>query len=90
MVQSLESSIETTSGPCMTSACATAWPTDNTKICKIVVVCCCSGLGTTKFVSYEDKHWHTDCFVCSMCRISLVGKGFVLSEKGAILCPDCD
>ena len=48
----------------------------------------CIGLGCTKFVSFEDRHWHSDCFVCSQCSVSLVGQGFLL-EDNAVLCPDC-
>jgi hypothetical protein len=47
-----------------------------------------TGLGSTKFVSFEDRHWHSDCFVCHKCRVSLVGQGFLL-DGPAILCPEC-
>ena len=46
------------------------------------------GLGCTKFVSFEDRHWHSDCFVCTECGVSLVGEGFLL-EDDAVLCPNC-
>jgi hypothetical protein len=47
-----------------------------------------TGLGSTKFVSFEDRHWHSDCFICSRCHTSLVGQGFLL-DGASILCPDC-
>ncbi|XP_078322633.1 prickle planar cell polarity protein 3-A-like isoform X2 [Crassostrea virginica] len=55
--------------------------------------CCrCSkaitGFGGTKFISFEDRHWHSDCFVCYKCNNSMVGKGFLMNE-GDILCPEC-
>ena len=46
------------------------------------------GIGGTKYISFEDRHWHNDCFQCNRCRISLVGRGF-LTEAHDILCPDC-
>ncbi|XP_063403214.1 prickle planar cell polarity protein 3-like isoform X3 [Mytilus trossulus] len=47
-----------------------------------------SGFGGTKFISFEDRHWHSDCFVCHKCKNSMVGKGFLLNE-GHVVCPDC-
>ncbi|ESN90665.1 hypothetical protein HELRODRAFT_71169, partial [Helobdella robusta] len=44
--------------------------------------------GNTKYVTFEDRQWHSDCFKCSMCRTSLVGQGFVL-DGDAILCGSC-
>jgi hypothetical protein len=46
------------------------------------------GVGGTRYISFEDRHWHNDCFVCQRCRGSLVGRGF-LTEGPDILCPDC-
>jgi LIM domain-containing protein 2 len=46
------------------------------------------GFGGTKFISFEDRHWHSDCFVCSKCETSMVGKGFLMNE-GHVVCPDC-
>lgn len=46
------------------------------------------GSGGTRYISFEDRHWHNDCFVCQRCRGSLVGRGF-LTEGPEILCPDC-
>jgi LIM domain-containing protein 2 len=47
-----------------------------------------TGLGTTKFISFDDRHWHNDCFQCYKCQTSLVGRGFVVSGDD-VLCPDC-
>ncbi|XP_069128903.1 testin-like isoform X1 [Argopecten irradians] len=52
---------------------------------------CCeaiTGFGGTKFISFEDRNWHSDCFVCSKCEASMVGRGFLMNE-GSVLCPDC-
>lgn len=46
------------------------------------------GVGGTRYISFEDRHWHNECFVCQRCRTSLVGRGF-LTEGPDILCPDC-
>lgn len=46
------------------------------------------GVGGTRYISFEDRHWHNECFVCKRCRSSLVGRGF-LTEGQDILCPDC-
>ena len=47
-----------------------------------------SGIGGTRFISFEDRHWHNDCFICAMCKGSLVGKGFI-TDGSDILCPEC-
>ncbi|RWS26783.1 four and a half LIM domains protein 3-like isoform X5 [Leptotrombidium deliense] len=47
-----------------------------------------TGVGGTRFVSFEDRNWHNDCFVCVDCRISLVGKGFI-TDGSDIVCPEC-
>lgn len=47
-----------------------------------------TGLGTTKFISFDDRHWHNDCFVCYKCNSSLVGRGFLVTGSD-VLCPDC-
>merc|ERR1711953_602 len=47
-----------------------------------------TGIGGTRFISFEGRHWHNDCFVCSSCRGSLVGKGFI-TDADDIICPDC-
>jgi len=47
-----------------------------------------TGIGGTRFISFEGRHWHNDCFVCSSCRGSLVGKGFI-TDADDIICPEC-
>ncbi|XP_078474116.1 four and a half LIM domains protein 2-like isoform X1 [Lampetra planeri] len=47
-----------------------------------------SGLGGAKYISFEERQWHDDCFTCKRCAVSLVGRGF-LTERDDILCPDC-
>ncbi|XP_042303098.1 four and a half LIM domains protein 5 isoform X2 [Sceloporus undulatus] len=47
-----------------------------------------TALGGAKFISFEDRHWHSDCFKCGKCSSSLVGKGF-LAQQGRILCCLC-
>ena len=48
-----------------------------------------TGLGGTRFVTFEERSWHNDCFLCSDCQSSLVGKGFITDGPEAILCSDC-
>ncbi|CAO1310245.1 unnamed protein product [Diamesa tonsa] len=42
----------------------------------------------SKDLSYKDKHWHEACFLCNMCRISLVDKQFG-SKTDKIYCGNC-
>ncbi|XP_014679638.1 PREDICTED: LOW QUALITY PROTEIN: four and a half LIM domains protein 2-like [Priapulus caudatus] len=46
------------------------------------------GMGGTKFISFEERHWHNECFLCVTCKTSLVGKGFI-TDGLDVLCPDC-
>ncbi|KAM8872335.1 four and a half LIM domains protein 2-like isoform 1-T1 [Synchiropus picturatus] len=47
-----------------------------------------SGLGGSKYIAFEQRQWHNDCFNCKKCSGSLVGRGF-LTCKDDIFCPDC-
>jgi len=47
-----------------------------------------TGIGGTRFISFEDRHWHNDCFQCATCNATLVGKGFI-TDGADILCPEC-
>ncbi|XP_015793887.1 four and a half LIM domains protein 2 isoform X2 [Tetranychus urticae] len=47
-----------------------------------------TGIGGTRFICFEDRNWHNDCFNCAECKISLVGKGFI-TDGPSILCPEC-
>ncbi|XP_070497370.1 uncharacterized protein Lmpt isoform X1 [Chironomus tepperi] len=42
----------------------------------------------SKDLSYKDKHWHEACFLCNMCRVSLVDKQFG-SKTDKIYCGNC-
>ena len=33
-----------------------------------------TGQGGTRFISFEGRHWHSDCFVCALCKQSMAGK----------------
>lgn len=46
------------------------------------------GIGGTRFISFEDRHWHNDCFICAGCKASLVGRGFITDGED-IICPEC-
>lgn len=48
-----------------------------------------TGLGGTRFVTFEERSWHNDCFVCNECHASLVGKGFITDGPETILCSEC-
>ena len=47
-----------------------------------------TGAGGTRFISFEGRHWHSQCFVCAMCQVSMAGKGFITDGED-IICPDC-
>lgn len=47
-----------------------------------------AGIGGTRFISFEDRHWHNDCFICAACKTSLVGRGFITDAED-IICPEC-
>jgi len=47
-----------------------------------------TGIGTTKFISFEGRHWHNECFNCYKCTSNLVGRGFLVIGN-EVICPDC-
>ncbi|XP_077452108.1 four and a half LIM domains protein 2-like [Stigmatopora argus] len=47
-----------------------------------------NGLGGSKYISFNERQWHNDCFNCRKCCVSLVGQGF-LTCNNDIFCPDC-
>lgn len=51
-------------------------------------ICMFIGIGGTRFISFEDRHWHNECFICASCKTSLVGRGFITDEAD-IICPEC-
>lgn len=48
----------------------------------------CAGLAGAKYISFEERQWHSECFTCMQCSVSLVGRGF-LTQRDNILCTDC-
>lgn len=52
------------------------------------IICLFLGFGGCKFITFEDKNWHSECFNCTKCNSSLVGRGFLV-EDGVVVCPDC-
>ncbi|KAE8602864.1 hypothetical protein XENTR_v10014156 [Xenopus tropicalis] len=47
-----------------------------------------TGQGGAKYISFEDRQWHSDCFTCAKCSKSLVGEKFHTNEDD-VLCPSC-
>jgi LIM domain-containing protein 2 len=47
-----------------------------------------TGVDGSKFIAFDGRQWHADCFVCYKCRSMLFGRGF-LTDGSDILCPDC-
>ncbi|CAG5117425.1 unnamed protein product [Candidula unifasciata] len=47
-----------------------------------------TGIGGTKFISFEDRNWHSDCFNCSRCKASMVDRGFLMDGDN-VMCPEC-
>ena len=45
------------------------------------------GIGGAKFISFEDRHWHNDCFVCfffikkNFLSLKISKKNFFISEN---------
>ncbi|VDD74872.1 unnamed protein product [Mesocestoides corti] len=42
----------------------------------------------SKDLSFQDRHWHEACFVCTECKSSLADRPFATKDD-AIFCPDC-
>ncbi|XP_062926122.1 four and a half LIM domains protein 2-like [Mobula hypostoma] len=47
-----------------------------------------AGLGTSKYISFENCQCHNNCSKCKNCASSLVCSGF-LSKHGEVVCPAC-
>lgn len=47
-----------------------------------------AGLKGAKFICFQDRQWHSECFNCGKCSISLVGEGF-LTQNMEIFCRKC-
>lgn len=54
----------------------------------IDLCCMCAGLAGAKYISFEERQWHSECFTCTQCSVTLVGRGF-LTQRDNILCTDC-
>lgn len=39
-------------------------------------------------LSYKDRHWHEECFMCFQCKRSLVDKPFSTKDE-KLLCTEC-
>ena len=51
--------------------------------------CCQTRIGLdSKDMSYQDLHWHEDCFKCRRCKITLVEKPFA-AKNSLIFCAGC-
>ncbi|NXR96127.1 FHL2 protein, partial [Hypocryptadius cinnamomeus] len=47
-----------------------------------------AALGGAKYISFEERQWHGECFSCTKCSVSLVGQEF-LTRQDDILCHKC-
>lgn len=47
-----------------------------------------TGLRGAKFICFQERQWHSECFNCGKCSISLVGEGF-LTQNMEIFCRKC-
>ena len=47
-----------------------------------------TGQQSTRFISFEESFWHTDCFICVDCKTRLEGRGFI-RDGPDIICGDC-
>uniref|UniRef100_A0A1I8FZW2 Four and a half LIM domains protein 2 n=1 Tax=Macrostomum lignano TaxID=282301 RepID=A0A1I8FZW2_9PLAT len=47
-----------------------------------------TGFAGSKFISFEQRDWHSQCFNCARCGASLVGKGF-LADGEKVVCTEC-
>ncbi|XP_007940461.1 four and a half LIM domains protein 5 [Orycteropus afer afer] len=47
-----------------------------------------TGLRGAKFICFQDRQWHSECFNCGRCSVSLVGEGF-LTQNEDIFCHKC-
>ncbi|MBN3318218.1 FHL2 protein, partial [Atractosteus spatula] len=55
---------------------------------KPITILFLSGLAGVKYISFEERQWHSECFSCMKCSVSLVGRGF-LTHRDDVLCTDC-
>uniref|UniRef100_A0A8C6U8T3 Four and a half LIM domains 2 n=1 Tax=Neogobius melanostomus TaxID=47308 RepID=A0A8C6U8T3_9GOBI len=43
---------------------------------------------TSRDLSYKDRHWHSECFLCAKCSRSLVERPFATKDE-LLMCTDC-
>jgi len=43
---------------------------------------------STRFISFEELYWHSECFICVDCKTRLEGRGFI-RDGPDIICGDC-
>ena len=44
-----------------------------------------AGIGGTRFISFEGRHWHNDCFICSSCKSSMVRTPYNLNHMNIFI-----
>ncbi|XP_068165898.1 four and a half LIM domains protein 2-like [Antennarius striatus] len=54
----------------------------NCEVCQKLIGC------TSKDLSYNDRHWHSECFLCTTCSRSLVDLPFT-NKDGNLMCVEC-
>uniref|UniRef100_A0AAX7V5H7 LIM zinc-binding domain-containing protein n=1 Tax=Astatotilapia calliptera TaxID=8154 RepID=A0AAX7V5H7_ASTCA len=52
------------------------------EVCQKLISC------TSKDLSYKDRHWHSDCFLCNKCSRSLVDRPFATKNE-TLMCIEC-
>uniref|UniRef100_A0A3Q4HFG1 Four and a half LIM domains protein 2-like n=1 Tax=Neolamprologus brichardi TaxID=32507 RepID=A0A3Q4HFG1_NEOBR len=52
------------------------------EVCQKLISC------TSKDLSYKDRHWHSDCFLCNKCSRSLVDRPFATKNE-MLMCIEC-
>jgi uncharacterized CHY-type Zn-finger protein len=46
------------------------------------------GIDDPKFIAFDSRQWHNNCFKCQKCATPLIGRGF-MTDGSDIFCPDC-
>lgn len=79
-----------------TPICSDCYKTHHAKPCFSCTSPILNQMGKpTKYITFEERYWHHECFNCTGCNSSLVGKGFVTAPRSApqdeqkVYCPPC-